>query len=100
MHLQCERVSHLSQWPPRCCRTGTRPDQRRPDLFGQPGEHAFDPLSLHFDPPYLQVGQVMVELIGQRRQRAAARSAEHDLPHQVTGRPVRQHGARHSQHFS
>jgi hypothetical protein len=47
----------------------------------------------------LQVGQVMIELAGQRRQRPAARSAEHDLAHQVTGQLLRQHGAWHSQHI-
>ena len=42
----------------------------------------------------------MVELVGQRRQRPAARPAEYDLPYQVTGQPIRQYGARHSQHLS
>ena len=39
----------------------------------------------------------MVELIGQRCQRPAGRSADDDLPHQVTGQPVRQNSARYSQ---
>ena len=39
----------------------------------------------------------MVELVGQRRQRPAAGSADDDLPHQVIGKPVRQDSARHAQ---
>jgi hypothetical protein len=39
----------------------------------------------------------MIELVGQRRQWPAARSAEHDLPHQVIGQLLRQHGAWHSE---
>jgi hypothetical protein len=41
----------------------------------------------------------MVELVGQRRQRAAARSADDDLPYHVTGQPVRQDSTRHSQNL-
>jgi hypothetical protein len=39
----------------------------------------------------------MVELVGQRRQRPAASSADNDLPHQVTGQPIRQDTAWYSQ---
>ena len=90
VHLQGERVGHLLQRPPRHRYAAVRPGQRVPDLSGQPGEHSLDPLSL-------QARQLMVELVGQRRQRPAARSADDDLPHQVTGQPVRQDSARHSQ---
>jgi hypothetical protein len=45
----------------------------------------------------LLVGQVVVELVGQRRQRAAGRPSEHDLPHQVAGQLFGQHGGWHSQ---
>ena len=87
VHLQHERVGHLRQRPPRHRYVAVRPGQRVPDLPGQPGEHSLD----------LQARQLMVELVGQRRQRPAARSADDDLPHQVTGQPVRQDSARHSQ---
>jgi hypothetical protein len=62
------------------------------DLVGQPGEQAFESLAL-------QAGRVMVQLAGQWCQRAAAGSAEHDCPHQVTGQPLRQHAAWHAQHL-
>ena len=85
------RPCRWSDVPGRASRVGRR--CRRGDAEGnQPCEHVFDPLSL-------QVGQVMVELVGQRRQRPAARSAEHDLPHQVAGQLLRQHGAWHSQNL-
>ncbi len=87
MHLQGERVGHLLQRPPRHPYAAVRPGQRVPDLSGQPGEHS----------PDLQARQLMVELAGQRRQRPAARSADDDLPHQVTGQPVRRDSARHPQ---
>ena len=90
VHLQDERVGHLLQRPSRHRYAAVRPGQRVPDLAGQPGEHSLDPLSL-------QARQLMVELVGQRRQRPAARSADDDLPHQVTGQPVRQDSARHPQ---
>jgi hypothetical protein len=46
VHLQHERVGHLLQRPPRYRHVTVRPGQRLPDLFGQPGEHSFDPMSL------------------------------------------------------
>ncbi len=46
------------------------------------------------------MGYVMVQLVGQRRQRPATRPPKHDLPHQVTGQLLRQHGGRHSQQLS
>ena len=60
VHLQGERVGHLLQRPPRHRYAVSRPGQRVPDLPGQPGEHSLD----------LQARQLMVELVGQRRQRA------------------------------
>jgi hypothetical protein len=60
---------------------------------GQPAVQA------HLHPLSLQVGQVMVKLVGQRRQRTAARSAAHDFPHKVVGQLLRQYGARHSRNF-
>ena len=39
----------------------------------------------------------MVQLVSQRRQRPAARPANHDLPDQVTGQRLGQHAAWHPQ---
>ena len=89
MNLQRERVRHLTQRPSRRS-VAVRLHQHVLGLIEEPGEHAFDTLSL-------QAGQLMVELVGQRRQRPDARTAEHDLPHQVTSQHTRQHGAGHSQ---
>jgi hypothetical protein len=50
----------------------------------------FDPLALH-------PGQLVVELISQRRQRPAAIPADDDFANQVTGQPVRKHRTRHPQ---
>jgi hypothetical protein len=42
----------------------------------------------------------VIELVGQRRQRSAARSATYDLAHQVAGQPIRQDCVRHPKEFS
>ena len=90
VHLQHEWVGHLGQrLSGRHC-VASRLGQRVPDLPGQPGEHSFDSLSL-------QVRQLVVELVGQRRQRPAARSADDYFLYQVTGQRVRQDSARHAQ---
>jgi hypothetical protein len=41
------------------------------------------------------VSLVMIELVSQRRQRSATRSAVRDLAHQVNGQPLRQHSTQH-----
>jgi hypothetical protein len=88
VHLQRERVGHLVQRPSRHRYIAVRPDPCVPNFLGQPGEHSLDPLSL-------QPRQLMVELISQRCQRPAARSADDDFPHQVTSQPVRQDSTPH-----
>ena len=79
MHPKPPRVSLTH--PHRYCAARLGP--RILAFASQPGEHA--------------VGLVMIELVGQRRQRPAARSPEHDLAHKVIGQLLRQHGAWHSQ---
>jgi hypothetical protein len=90
VHLQGKRVTHLSQRPPGN-RYGTAwPGQHVPDLAGQAVDLVLDPLAL-------QMGLILVQLIGQRRQRPATRSAKHNLTDQMTGQPVCQHTGRQPQ---
>ena len=72
---------------PRHLRAAARSGQCRhhPDYLG---EHPLQPLTL-------QVGHVMVQLVRQRRQRAALGAAGRDLVHQVTGQRLGQQPARH-----
>ena len=72
-------------------RSGTgvaEPGQDREDF----AEHARQLLTL-------QVGHVIVQLGSQRKQRAAARPADHDLAQQVRRQLLRQHRAGHPQHL-
>ena len=85
MYLQRERVTHLGQWPPHRPRGAARRGRAAAQPVQQLSEHAFDPLPLTFEPLPLQVGQVMIELVGQRSQRPALGAADHDLADQVAG---------------
>jgi hypothetical protein len=81
MHAQPPRINLTH--PDRHCAARLGP--RIQAFASQPGEHA--------------VGSVLIELVGQRRQRPAARSAERDLPHQMPGQLLGQDNARDSQDF-
>ena len=85
VYLERERVTDVRQWLP------WRPDdaagqgQPVPQQAQNLGEHTFEPLAL-------QVGQVMIQLVGQRSQRPRLGSSDLDLADQVTGQLGR-HGA-------